>query len=113
MRYDTLVTFWKEQDFYNPVTRKHEKKNIQLTQMFCNVTDLGIQRQVELLGGIDESSKTVRMMSLPPSEYDYIKIKGINEKYRFISSLNVQKGYAMIAGVDNGRSKNRGNGSIS
>ena len=113
MRYDTLVTFWQEKDSYNPVTRKHEKSIIQLTQKFCNVTDLGTQRQVELLGGIDEGSKTVCMMNLPPSKYDYIKINGINEKYRFISSLHVQKGYAMIVGVDNGRSKDRGNGSPS
>lgn len=106
MRYDTLVTFWQEKEFYNPVTKKHENKEVQLTQMFCNVTDLGIQRQVELLGGIDEGSKAVRMMRLPPNKYDYIKITGINEKYRFISSLHVQKGYAMIVGVDSGRNQN-------
>lgn len=106
MRYDSLVTFWQEKEFYNPVTKKHEKKEVQLTQMFCNVTDLGIKRQVELLGGIDEGSKTVRMMALPPNQYDYIKIAGSNEKYRFISSLHVQKGYAMIVGVDSGRNQN-------
>lgn len=103
MRYDTKVYFWKDgTGKYNPVTHKHEK-SIQLTcTAYANVTDLGLTNQVELLGGIKEGSKTIRMIDLPLDKYDFIKIENDSHKYRFVSSLNVSKGYAMIVGRDNG-----------
>lgn len=103
MRYDTKVYFWKDgTGKYNPVTHKHEK-SIQLTYTaYANVTDLSLTNQVELLGGIKEGSKTIRMTVLPPDKYDYIKIAEDPHTYRFVSSLEVLKGYAMIVGQDNG-----------
>ena len=99
MRYDTKVYFWKDETGkYNPVTHKHDN-NLKLV---ANVTDLGLAKQVELLGSIKEGSKTIRMIDLPPDKYDFIKIENDSHKYRFVSSLNVLKGYAMIVGRDNG-----------
>ena len=42
------------------------------------------------------------MIDLSPDKYDFIKIENDSHKYRFVSSLNVSKGYAMIVGRDNG-----------
>ncbi|WP_301049763.1 hypothetical protein [Lactobacillus intestinalis] len=103
MRYDTLVRFWSEgSNKYNPQTHKHEKSLVKLDEQYCNVTDLGTAKQVELLGEIKQGSKTIRMIALPPNKYDYIKIAEDPHMYRFVSSLNVLKGYAMIVGQDNG-----------
>ena len=103
MRYDTIVSFFKDADQkYNPRTHKHNREPIFVDSIFANVTDLGLTNQVELLGGIKEGSKTIRIIDLPPDKYDFIKIENDSHKYRFVSSLNVSKGYAMIVGRDNG-----------
>lgn len=103
MRYDTKVIFWNEgQSKYNPVTHKHEIKAKKVSINFCNVTDLGTSMQVELLGALKEGSKTIRMLVLPDFKYDYITVENDSHKYRFVSSLKVLKGYAMIVGRDNG-----------
>ncbi|MCT3595626.1 hypothetical protein EFR91_03050 [Lactobacillus amylovorus] len=103
MRYDTKVYFWKDETSkYNPVTHKHDNNLKLVFTAYANVTDLGLAKQVELLGSIKEGSKTIRMIDLSPDKYDFIKIENDSHKYRFVSSLNVSKGYAMIAGRDNG-----------
>ena len=103
MRYDTKVYFWKDgTGKYNPVTHKHDNNLKLVFTAYANVTDLGLAKQVELLGSIKEGSKTIRMIDLPPDKYDFIKIGNDSHKYRFVSSLNVSKGYAMIVGRDNG-----------
>lgn len=103
MRYDTSVSFWSEgSNKYNSLTHKHEKTPTKVDEKYCNVTDLGTAKQVELLGSIKQGSKTIRMIDLPPYKYDFIKIENDSHKYRFVNSLNVSKGYAMIVGRDNG-----------
>lgn len=103
MRYDTKVYFWKDETGkYNPVTHKHDNNLKLVFTAYANVTDLGLAKQVELLGSIKEGSKTIRMIYLPPDKYDFIKTENDSRKYRFVSSLNVLKGYAMIVGRDNG-----------
>lgn len=103
MRYDTQVSFWNEgTDEYDTWEHKHIKRPKLLSTVFANVTDLGTEKQVQLLGAIKQGSKTIRMTALPPDKYDYIKIENDAHKYCFQSSMTVQKGYAMIVGQDNG-----------
>ena len=103
MRYDTKVYFWKTgTGKYDPFTHKHDNNLKLVFTAYANVTDLGLTNQVELLGGIKEGSKTIRIIDLPPDKYDFIKIENDSHKYRFVSSLNVSKGYTMIVGRDNG-----------
>lgn len=103
MRYDIKVTFYRDETGkYNPVTHKHDNNLKLVFTAYANVTDLGLAKQVELLGSIKEGSKTIRMIDLPPDKYDFIKIENDSHKYRFASSLNISKGYAMIVGRDNG-----------
>lgn len=106
MRYDTKLYFWKDgTDKYNPVTHKHDNNLKLVFTAYANVTDLGLTNQVELLGGIKEGSKTIRLAYEPEhnGEWDYMTIDNhVSPKYRFVSSINVLKGYAMIVGLDNG-----------
>lgn len=103
MRYDTIVSFFKDADQkYNPRTHKHNSEPIFVDSIFANVTDLGLKNQVQLLGGIKQGSKTVRMTEDLDKDWDYMTIDGDDRKYRFISSLNLSKGYAMIVGEDIG-----------
>lgn len=103
MRYDTIVSFFKDSDGkYNPRTHKHNNEPIFVDSIFANVTDLGLKNQVQLLGGIEQGSKTVRMPEKLNQDWDYMTIDGDEHKYRFVSSITVLKGYAMIVGEDVG-----------
>lgn len=103
MRYDTVVSFFKDADLkYNPRTHKHNSEPVLVYSDFANVTDLSLKNQVQLLGGIKQGSKTVRMIEDLDKDWDYMTIDGDDRKYRFISSLSVQKGYAVIVGEDVG-----------
>ena len=101
MRYDTKITFYRDETKYNPETSKHD--HIKKTwSRFANVTDLGTTKQVELLGGIKEGTKTVRLPFKNLPEWDYLTIEDSLKRYRFNSSVKVLKGFAMIVGEDNG-----------
>ena len=103
MRYDTIVSFFKDSNGkYNPRTHKHNSEPIFVDSIFANITDLGLKNQVQLLGGIEQGSKTVRMPEKLNQDWDYMTIDGDEHKYRFVSSLTVLKGYAMIVGEDVG-----------
>lgn len=103
MRYDTIVSFFRDADGkYNPRTHKHNGEPILVDSVFANVTDLGLKNQVQLLGGIKQGSKTVRITENLNKDWDYMTIDGDEHQYRFISSLNVLKGHAMIVGEDVG-----------
>lgn len=101
MRYDTKTTFYRDETKYNPKTSKRE--HIQRSwSRFANVTDLSTAKQVELLGGIKEGTKTVRLLSNDLPQWDFLTIEDDSIHYRFNSSIKVLKGFAMIVGKDNG-----------
>lgn len=101
MRYDTKITFYRDKTKYNPKTSKRD--HIQKSRSrFANVTDLSTSKQVELLGGIKEGTKTVRLPSNELLQWDFLTIEGDSSYYRFNSSVEVLKGFAMIVGKDNG-----------
>ena len=103
MRYDTIVSFFKDSDGkYNPRTHKHNSEPIFVDSVFANGTDLGLKNQVPLLGGIKQGSKSVRMTENLDENWDYMTIDGDERKYRFISSLNLSKVYARSVGEDVG-----------
>lgn len=101
MRYDTEITFYRDETKYNPKTSKREHIKTSFTR-FANVTDLGTAKQVKLLGKITQGTKTVRLPSNNLSEWDYLTIMGDHTHYKFKSSIKVLKGFAMIVGEDNG-----------
>lgn len=101
MRYDTKITFYRDETKYNPKTSKREHVQNSWSR-FANVTDLSTSKQVELLGGIKEGTKTVRLPSNNLPQWDFLTIEGDSIHYRFNSSIEVLKGFAMIVGKDNG-----------
>lgn len=102
MRYDTKITFYKDNGTgYDPRTSKHIHKLISWYK-WANVTDLSTKKQVELLGGIKQGMKNVRLSSKINEKWDYLTIADDSTHYRFNSSVKVLKGFAMIVGQDNG-----------
>lgn len=101
MRYDTEITFYRDETKYNSKTSKREHIKTSFTR-FANVTDLGTAKQVELLGKITQGTKTVRLPSNNLSEWDYLTIMNNHTHYKFKSSIEALKGFVMIVGEDNG-----------
>lgn len=98
MRFDTKVTFYTEKKGqYNPLTSKHEHDR-EIWEVLANVTDLGTQSQMRLLGKLDSGAKTVRLLEDPPDGWSYLTIN--DDKTRYVKKTEVRalKGHALIVG---------------
>ena len=58
---------------YNPLTSKHEHAR-EPWEVLANVTDVGTQSQIRLLGKLDSGAKTVRLLEDPPSGWSFLEI---------------------------------------
>ena len=100
MRFDSLVSFWKENDLntFNFVV----KPDVKIEDAFANITDMSAKKQVELLGSIVDGAKAIRLLNKPPKEWNYLMIDGDLKRYRLKAKTDVSKGYSLIVGVDHG-----------
>lgn len=103
MRYDTPIHFYYEQNHnqFDIDTGKHNKDTTTFKQM-ANVTDLGANKQVAILGKLTQGSKTVRLPFALKRPWSYLTIGDDSKRYKLKSTINVLKGYAMIVGEDLG-----------
>ena len=98
MRYDTKVTFYTEKKGqYNPYTSKHEHAR-GMWEVLANVTDLGTQSQMRLLGKLDSGAKTVRLLENPPEGWSYLTIGDSKARYVKKTEVRALKGHALIVG---------------
>ncbi|MEK3549735.1 hypothetical protein [Lactobacillus crispatus] len=98
MRYDTKITFYTEKKGqYNPLTSKHEHAR-EMWEVLANVTDLGTQSQMRLLGKLDSGAKTVRLLEDPPEGWSYLTIGEGKARYVKKTEVKALKGHALIVG---------------
>lgn len=98
MRFDTKVTFYTEKKGqYNPYTSKHEHAR-KMWEVLANVTDLGTQSQMRLLGKLDSGAKTVRLLEDPPESWSYLTINDGKTRYVKKTEVKALKGHALIVG---------------
>ena len=98
MRYDTKVTFYIEKKGqYNPLTSKHEHAR-ETWEVLANVTNLGTQSQMRLLGKLDSGAKTVRLLEDPPAGWSYLTINEGKARYVKKTEVRALKGHALIVG---------------
>lgn len=98
MRFDTKVTFYTEKKGqYNPYTSKHEHAR-ETWEVLANVTDLGTQSQIRLLGKLDNGAKTVRLLEAPPAGWSYLTIGDSNTRYIKKTEVRALKGHSLIVG---------------
>ena len=65
MRYDTPVTFVEKQgSYYDPVIGEHVEGKLVETVTTANVTDLGIERSVNVFGQFEEGAIVIRTQPL-------------------------------------------------
>ena len=98
MRFDTKVTFYTEKKGqYNPLTSKHEHAR-ETWEVLANVTDLGTQSQMRLLGKLDSGAKTVRLLESPPAGWFYMTVGDSKTRYVKKTEVRTLKGHALIVG---------------
>lgn len=77
MRYDKRITFVSESGGgYNPETGSHDESTIIKYTMACNISNIGVDRSVQLFGEIDTSVVVVRLQRPYTKPFDYALIKG-------------------------------------
>ena len=101
---DSIVKFYSSSDRrYNPHTSKYEGEERLVNELVANVTDIGTDRSVQVLGNLNANSKVIRTYNEPPAKWDYVQIDGHVTKYRLQTSRKPQKMYTLIVGEDNGK----------
>ncbi|AKP66101.1 MULTISPECIES: hypothetical protein [Companilactobacillus] len=63
MRFDTPITFYTDpSNKYNPETGQHDSTPTEVFKCWANVTDNGVQRNVETFGNYNIQTKTIRLV---------------------------------------------------
>lgn len=103
MRYDQTATFYeKGQRRYNPRTSSYEGDAVEITIIECNITGLGTDRQMELLGALKQGQKVVRLQTRPPEKWSFLVLSNDDKHYILTTALETLKGYTLIVGEQSG-----------
>lgn len=77
MRYTDRVTFVSESEGgYNPNTGQYDDAVELITKLPCNVSQLGVERTVQLFGEMDKTILVVRLQRPYTASYDYLLVDG-------------------------------------
>ena len=97
MRLDTVVKFYSESEkHYDPKAHGYVGGVTLVTTVMANVTELGTNRSMELLGSYTANSKVVRLVDSVPSKWSYLMIG--DKKYRLQTSRQTQKMTSLLVG---------------
>lgn len=103
MRMDKTIRFFSASERrYNPKTHSYEGGTTTLATITGNVTDLGTNRSVAILGSLTAGAKVIRLMSPAPTGWEWLTIGDGKAKYRQTTARDVLKSNTLIVGEDNG-----------
>lgn len=99
MRLDTVVKFYSESErHYDPKVHSYVGGVTLVATVMANVTELGTNRSMELLGSYTANSKVVRLVDSVPTKWSYLTISDIDKKYRLQTSRQTQKMTSLLVG---------------
>lgn len=99
MRMDHVIRFYAQGTGYNPVTGRHDNSAKLVATIYGNVTDMGVDRAVQVFGNYNHQSKILRLESAMPKSWSYLTIDG--DTYRMQTSRKPLKGNTLIVGDSN------------
>ena len=106
MRMDSIVKFYSATARkYDPRTHQYIGESVEIAELPANVTDVGTNRSVQVLGNLNANGKVVRTYEEPPAKWDYLLIDGHVTHYRLQTQRKPLKLYTLIVGEDNGTAK--------
>lgn len=98
MRYDTRVRFYLSQKDYDPYTSRHTTRVIQKWDEMANVTSPSAERQVKLMGKIDDTTRIIRLPFNAQLKWSYCTIGESQKHYKKQATLQTLKGVAFLVG---------------
>jgi hypothetical protein len=104
MRKTQKIKFYLQDDnSYDPYADEYGADSPKLVaERYANVTDLGTNRSVELLGKLDQNAKVVRLELPFDGAWSYLTIDDSPIKYRLETLRTPLKGISLIVGEDDG-----------
>ena len=79
----------------------HDNSAKLVATIYGNVTDMGVDRAVQVFGNYNHQSKILRLESTMPKSWSYLTIDGDTAKYRMQTSRKPLKGNTLIVGDSN------------
>lgn len=105
MRYNHEIKFFNEgKRKYNPITSSYEGELELVADVMGNVTDVGADRTVRLLGSIVQGVKVVRLVEPIEKVWAYLTIDDSPTKYRMRTTTIPLKNVSILVGEDIGKS---------
>lgn len=105
MRYNHEIKFFNEgKRKYNPVTSSYEGGSELVADVMGNVTDVGADRTVRLLGSITQGVKIIRLVEPIEKVWAYLTIDDSPTKYRMRTTTILLKNVSILVGEDIGKS---------
>ncbi|WP_270360394.1 hypothetical protein [Limosilactobacillus mucosae] len=101
MRMDHVIRFYTQGTGYNPVTGRHDNSAKLVATIYGNVTDMGVDRAVQVFGNYNHQSKILRLETAIPKSWSYLTIDDDTAKYRMQTSRKPLKGNTLIVGDSN------------
>ena len=101
MRMNHVIRFYTQNTGYNPATGRHDNSAKLVATIYANVTDMGVDRSVQVFGNYNHQSKILRLESAMPKSWAYLTIDGDTAKYRMQTSRKPLKGDTLIVGDSN------------
>lgn len=103
MVFDSEVVFYNaEERKYNPKTHKYEGGPKEVGRVYANVTDVGTNRSVQILGNLNANDKVIRTYDEPPAKWDYCLINGHVTRYEITTRRDNLKLITLVVGENNG-----------
>ncbi|MFT8412296.1 MAG: hypothetical protein ABF743_10245 [Schleiferilactobacillus perolens] len=101
MRLDHEVTFWLDDDQYDPDTHQYgDPKKVAFS--VASVTDLGTNRSVELFGKYDQQAKVVRTVEPIGVKWSYLTVDDDPTRYVLQTTRVPLQNNTLIVGEENG-----------
>jgi hypothetical protein len=105
VRYNHEIKFFNEgKRKYNPITSSYEGELELVADVMGNVTDVGADRTVRLLGSITQGVKIIRIVEPIEKKWAYLTIDDGSTKYRMRTTTIPLKNVSILVGEDIGKS---------
>lgn len=104
MRFNHEINFYTEEGkHYNPLTSQTEGGPKLVDSVMGNVTDVGTDRTVRLLGSIVQGVKIIRLVEPIDKKWAYLTIDDSSTKYRMRTTTIPLKNVSILVGEDIGK----------
>ena len=102
MRFDRRVTFLKDDSHYDPKIHGYTDGDIEIATYPANVTDVGINKSVQVFGDYKHRALVIRTYYEPPKDWKYLTLDGDEKKYVLNTVREPLKYFTLIVGETSG-----------